>query len=205
MTVFLSIVALISAVITIYAKVRENYALQYVFKPLAMAAIIATAFFNSSSPLSFYQKAILVGLIFSTVGDVFLIDQKRFFVHGLLSFLLGHFCYIAALWTAPNLLSGIFYLLYVAFFLSVLWKGLGKLKIPVVVYAVTLAAMSWLAFSLYLKSDDDKFLYAFLGSISFLVSDSLLAYNKFKTPFALAQPFILSTYFLAQWLIALSI
>ena len=29
--------------------------------------------------MSFYQKTILIGLIFSTVGDVFLIDQKRFF------------------------------------------------------------------------------------------------------------------------------
>lgn len=205
MTVSLSIVALISAVITIAAKVREDHRLQYIFKPLTMAAIIAAAFLNSSSPMSFYQKAILVGLILSTVGDVFLIDQKRFFVHGLVSFLLGHFCYIAALWTAPHLPSGIFYLIYIVLFLTILWRGLGKLKIPVVVYALTLAAMSWLALSRYFAAGDDKTLYAFLGSISFLASDSLLAYNKFKTPFSLAQPFILSTYFLAQWLIALSV
>ena len=44
MTVFLSIVALISAIITIAAKVRENHEWQYVFKPLTMVAIIATAF-----------------------------------------------------------------------------------------------------------------------------------------------------------------
>ena len=205
MTLLFSIVALISAVVTIRAKVLENYGLQYIFKPLTMAAIILTAFLDSSSPMSFYQKAILVGLIFSTVGDIFLIDQKRFFVHGLLSFLLGHFCYIAALWTTPNLLIGISYLIYIAFFLAVLWKGLGKLKVPVVVYAVALAAMSWLAFSRYFEAGDDKTLLAFLGSTSFLVSDSLLAYNKFKKPFSVAQPFILSTYFLAQWLIALSV
>lgn len=205
MTILLSVIALISGIITIYAKVRENHALQYFFKPLTMAAIILIALLNSSSPMNFYQRAILTGLIFSTVGDVFLIDQKRFFVHGLISFLLGHFCYIVALWTAPNLSVGIFYLLYVAFFLSVLWNNLGKLKIPVVVYAATLAAMSWLAFSLYLEMNSDKTLYAFLGSISFLISDSMLAFNKFKKPFSPAQPLILSTYFLAQWLIALSV
>lgn len=205
MTAFLSICALISAIITIGAKARENKRLQYVFKPLTMAAIIATAFLHSSAPPNFYQKAILIGLVFSTVGDVFLIEQKRFFVHGLMSFLLGHFCYIAAFWTLPNLPSGIFYLFYVAFFLAILWKNLGKLKIPVIIYAGTIAAMSWLALSLYLESGDGKTLFAFLGSAFFLVSDSLLAYNKFKTSFSFAQPLILSTYFLAQWLIALSI
>ena len=170
-----------------------------------MLAIILMAFLNSSSPMSFYQQAILVGLIFSTVGDVFLINDKKFFVHGLISFLLGHLCFIAAFYSSPNFPSVIFYLIYVAFFLIVLWKHLGKLKAPVIVYAVTIAAMSWLAFSRYFEANDGKTLLAFLGSISFVASDSLLAYNKFKKPFSIAQPLILGTYFLAQWLIALSV
>lgn len=205
MIFFLSTIALISAIITIYAKTRENRLLQFVFKPLAMLLIISIALLNISAPPDFYQKMLIAGLILSTVGDVFLIEQDRFFIHGLISFLLGHFCYVAAFWTAPNLPSGIFYLIYVAFFLIVLWKNLGKLKIPVIVYALTIALMSWLAFSLYLKSNDAKFLFAFLGSLVFVASDSLLAYNKFKKPFALAHTLILGTYFVAQWLIALSI
>ncbi len=200
-----SIIALISAIITIYAKYRENDLLQYIFKPLTMLAIILMAFLNSSSPMSFYQQAILVGLIFSTVGDVFLINDKKFFVHGLISFLLGHLCFIAAFYSPPNFSSVIFYLIYTAFFLNILWKNLEKLKIPVIVYAVTLALMSWLALSRYFELNDSKTLFAFLGSISFVASDSLLAYNKFKKPFSIAPLLILGTYFLAQWLIALSV
>ena len=205
MILIFSIIALISAIITIYAKFRENDLLQYIFKPLTMLAIILMAFPDSSSLTSFYQKAILAGLIFSTVGDVFLINDKKFFVQGLISFLLGHLCFIAAFYSSPNLPSGIFYLIYVAFFLTVLWKHLDKLKIPVIVYAVALALMSWLALSRYFELNDSKTLFAFLGSISFVVSDSLLAFNKFKKPFAFAPLLILSTYFLAQWLIALSV
>ncbi len=205
MNVTFSIIALLSAIITIYAKYRENKLLQYIFKPLTMLAIISMAFLNSSSPMSFYQQAILTGLILSTVGDVFLINDKKFFVHGLISFLLGHLCFIAAFYSSPNFPSVIFYLIYIAFFLTVLWKHLDKLKIPVIVYAVTLALMSWLALCRYLEFNDGKTLFAFLGSISFVASDSLLAYNKFKKPFALAPLLILSTYFLAQWLIALSV
>lgn len=205
MTLTFSIIALISGIITIYAKLRENDSLQFIFKPLTMLAIILLAFLNSSAPLTFYQKAILIGLIFSTIGDIFLIKQDRFFVQGLVSFLLGHICYIIAFWTSPNSISGLFYAVYVVFFLSILWKHLGKLQFPVVFYSLVLAVMSWMAVSLYLESQNNKTLSAFLGSIVFIVSDSLLAFNKFKTPFRLAHLWILATYFLAQWLIALSV
>lgn len=205
MTLTLSIIALICSIITIYAKIRGNELLQYIFKPLTMLAIILIAFLSLSSPTSFYQQAILTGMIFSTIGDVFLINDKKFFVHGLISFLLGHLCYIAAFYSSPNFPSVIFYLIYVAFFLTILWKKLDKLKVPVIVYAVTLALMSWFALSRYFEFNDSKTLFAFLGSISFVASDSLLAYNKFKKSFPLAHLLILSTYFLAQWLIALSV
>lgn len=204
MTTFLSIIALISAIVTIYAKMRENNSLQYVFKPLTMLAIISIAVLNVSAPPTFYQKMIIVGLIFSTVGDVFLIDSRRF-VQGLASFLLAHVCFIIAFFTTPNLPGAFVYIAYVAFFLSILWKHLGNLKIPVVVYACALAVMSWLALSRYFELPDSKSLFAFLGSVSFVVSDSLLAFNKFKSSFPFAEIAILSTYFVAQWLIALSV
>lgn len=204
MTTVLSIIALISTIITIYAKMRENISLQYIFKPLTMLAIILLAIFNLSSPPTFYQKMIIIGLIFSTVGDVFLIDSRRF-VQGLISFLLAHICFIIAFFSTPNLPSLIFYLAYVTFFLSLLWKHLGNLKIPVIIYSLALALMSWFALSRYFEINDQKSLFAFLGSVSFVASDSLLAFNKFKSPFPFAEILILSTYFLAQWLIALSV
>lgn len=204
MTAFLSIAALISAIITIAAKMRENSAVQYVFKPLTMCLIILTAILNVSSPTTFYQKMIIVGLIFSTVGDVFLINPKRF-VQGLLSFLIAHIFFAAAFYSTPHLPSVVFYFAYFIFFLQILWKHLGKLKIPVIIYALAIVTMAWLALSRYLAVGDDKTLYAFVGSIFFTVSDSLIAYKKFRSPFPFAEVFILASYFIAQWLIALSI
>ncbi len=205
MTQTLSIIALISGIITIYAKLRENDFLQFIFKPLTMLAIILMVFLNSSSPMSFYQQVILVGLIFSLIGDIFLIKQDHFFVQGLIAFLIGHLCYIVAFWTSPNLSVVIFYLVYMTIFLSLLWKHLGSLKIPVIVYSLVLAVMSWLALSRTIDHYDHHTFHALLGSLLFIVSDSLLAFNKFKTPFPFAHLYILATYFLAQWLIALSV
>ncbi len=203
MTTSLSTIALITAIITIYVKMRENNLLQYIFKPLTMLAIILLAILNVSSP-TFYQKMIIIGLIFSTIGDVFLIDPRRF-IQGLISFLLAHICFIIAFFSTPNLPGVIFYLAYVAFFLSILWKYLDNLKIPVIVYSFALALMSWFALSRYFGLNDHKSLFAFLGSVSFVASDSLLAFNKFKSSFPFAEILILSTYFIAQWLIALSV
>lgn len=205
MTLTFSVIALISACLTVFAKLRENEKLQFIFKPLTMIAIILLVIFNASSPMSFYEKAVLAGLIFSTFGDVFLIKDDRFFIHGLISFLIGHICYIVAFWTNPNLPSGLIYLVYILFFLSILWKSLGSLKIPVIVYATAIALMSWMALSRYLQLNDNKTLLALFGSIFFVASDSLLAYNKFKSPIPLSAIWVLGTYFLAQWLIALSV
>jgi uncharacterized membrane protein YhhN len=205
MTLTLSIVTLIFAIITIYAKLRENELFQIIFKPLTMLAIILLVYVNSSAPMTFYQQAILAGLIFSLIGDVFLIRQDQFFVPGLICFLIGHLCYITAFWTQPNLISVVFYLIYVVFFLNLLWQYLGKLKIPVVIYSLILAVMSWMALSLTVKHPDHHTFHAPLGSVLFIASDSLLAVNKFKKPFRFAHLWILATYFLAQWMIALSV
>jgi uncharacterized membrane protein YhhN len=207
MTITLSIIALISAIITIYAKLRENYLLQYIFKPLTMLAIILMTFLNLSTPPTFYQQLIIAGLIFSTIGDVLLIDSSRF-VQGLLSFLAAHICFIIAFYSVSSMLnlpSLGFYLVYVAGFLMVLWKHLDKLKLPVIVYSLALAAMSWLALSKTIEHHNHQTFHAFLGSVFFVASDSLLAFAKFKNSFRFAEVLILSTYFLAQWFIALSV
>jgi uncharacterized membrane protein YhhN len=205
MTLTFSIIALVSAVITIVAKHDKSDLTQLIFKPLTMLAIILLVFFNSSSPLTFYQSAILTGLILSTVGDVFLIRPDKYFLQGLTAFLFGHICFVAGFWTVPNWPTTVLYLVYFVFFFRILWNHLGSLKIPVVIYGLTLALMSWMALSRYLETNETQSLLAFAGSILFIASDSLLAFNKFKSPFRYAHLWILATYFAAQWLIALSV
>jgi len=47
--------------------------------------------------------------------------------------------------------------------------------------------------------------YAFLGAMLFVISDSILAYNKFVKTFKLAEFFIMLSYWSALVLLALSI
>ena len=46
---------------------------------------------------------------------------------------------------------------------------------------------------------------AVVGAILFMISDAVLALNNFRKPFISSELIILSTYFTAQWLLALSV
>jgi uncharacterized membrane protein YhhN len=150
---------------------------------------------------------ILAGLVFSLAGDVFLINPQNF-VFGLASFLIAHLFYIAAFASAARgrfkpVSAGAF--LFGAAMLWLIWGGVpAGLQIPVIFYALAISAMLASAFNFHLARKAPESAFAFSGAFLFVASDAALAYNKFAREFALAKAVILSTYFLAQWLIARS-
>jgi uncharacterized membrane protein YhhN len=64
--------------------------------------------------------------------------------------------------------------------------------------------MGLMALSRYVETKQSGSSLAACGALIFIASDSILAVDKFRGRFRLAQLLILSTYFTAQWLIALS-
>ncbi len=205
----LSILTLLFAVLTIRAYLRSDTVQKCIFKPLAMLCIIAIALLQPDSDPQFYKIAILIGLGFSLVGDIFLIFDKQLFLPGLVVFLLAHFCYVAAFYQLPVMPGAIYsavpFVLFFAVFMRILWYSLGPMKIPVFVYALTICMMGRFALNRWLNIGDTGTLLAFAGALAFILSDSLLAYDRFKKPIPKKDIYILGTYFLAQWLIALSI
>jgi len=65
--------------------------------------------------------------------------------------------------------------------------------------------MVWVAAERYIQVGSPSSLFGLCGPVLFLISDGLLAINRFMRPFRVAQAVILTTYFTAQWLIALSV
>jgi uncharacterized membrane protein YhhN len=204
----LTALALISAILTILASYQNRQLTLYLFKPLTIVFIIIIALQPNYPASAFYRYAIIAGLCLSLVGDLFLMLPSDRFIQGLVSFLLAHICYIAAfLYESNRALSGldlIPFLIYGALMLRILWPHLGKLKVPVIVYMLAILLMGWAAATRYILTGQPGNLFAFVGAILFIISDSALAVDKFRGHFRSAQLLILSTYFTAQWLIALS-
>jgi uncharacterized membrane protein YhhN len=205
----LTILAALSALLTIRSRLYGPKVVHYIFKPLTMIFIILIPLQNGYPLSQFYKYLIIAGLIFSLGGDVFLMLPKDKFVLGVLSFLIAHLFYITAFIVEGTHSLSLFYLLpfllYGVIMLSILLPGLGKMKVPVLVYMLALMVMAWQALSRWAGSELPGSLSAFVGSLFFVASDSILAIDRFRKSFPSAHLYILLTYFVAQWLIALSV
>lgn len=205
----LTALAFVSAILTILATYQGRRLTHYLFKPLTIVFIILIALQPKYPTSSFYRYAILAGLLFSLVGDVFLMLPQDRFIEGLVSFLIAHLFYIAAFTfesgRALSAWDAIPFLIYGGLMLRILWPHLGKLKAPVIFYMLAILLMGWTATSRWMLTGQEGSRLAFIGALLFIASDSTLAVDRFKGHFRSAQLLILSTYFTAQWLIALSV
>ncbi|XP_069480264.1 lysoplasmalogenase TMEM86A [Ambystoma mexicanum] len=155
-------------------------------------------------------KRIFAGLIFSAVGDAFLIWQEQgYFVHGLLMFAIAHILYSAAFGMKPldlkagvvmGLISGFMYILLYSYLSSPFTYLVG-------VYTALIAFMGWRAVAgIQLCNDLWTWtkLSACIGAVLFIVSDLTIAVNKFCFPVPSSRAIIMVTYYAAQMLITLS-
>jgi uncharacterized membrane protein YhhN len=83
--------------------------------------------------------------------------------------------------------------------------GLGAMLIPVAIYMLVILTMATTA---YLRKNSVNILsygLVFLGALFFMISDSILAINKFHQPIPWSDISIMATYAIAQYLIVLGI
>ncbi len=210
LTILFSTFILISAIFHIWAEYRGPRYQVYLFKPLTTSLILLLALASPLSTTPFYKYAIIAGLLFSLAGDVFLMLPSDRFIAGLVSFLIAHLCYIVAfsseLGFSTSIRGLLPFLIYGVVIAVILMPHVvGPLKIPVAAYIGVILVMGWQALDRWLQMGQTGALPAFLGATLFVISDSILAIDRFRSPFRMARLLVLSTYFLAQWLIALSV
>ena len=198
--------------------IEGNQASRFFSKPLILLGLIGYFFFITR-PISstLLTKSILGALIFSWIGDVLLL-WPNLFVYGLGSFFLAHVCYIIGFKLAQkqttrldqvNFVRSFFFNLPIylaaAFVFYLINPNLGILKIPVIGYILVIVSMVATARDRFKKCIPASFWQVFLGSILFLISDGVLAFDKFYQPFPEAGILIMGTYTTAQLLIVMGI
>jgi len=182
----------------------------YLLKPLTTLLILALAALTKAHTPAEYRLWVMLALLFCAVGDICLMFKgERWFLAGLLNFLIGHALFIAAFVQGLTQFSLPWWsLMWAAFALPVAFVVLPRtatLKIPVLVYMSVIGAMVLAAFARHSALADRSALLALAGATLFMLSDSSLAIRQFIGPYAYAQPLILSTYWLAIGLIAFSV
>jgi uncharacterized membrane protein YhhN len=187
---------------------------EMVTKPLLMLLLILFFFLATKGTQNIFRNLVLLGLLFSWMGDVVLLFQERnpnFFLGGLVSFLIAQICYTLAFRQisthhSPTLIQEkgwmlIPFLVYGMGFYFLIKGGLGTMRIPVIIYEVVILLMGITAMNRSRRVGDSSFIFVFAGALCFILSDSLLAVNKFSQPLPFSGFFIMLTYIMAQYLI----
>lgn len=196
----LSLFVAISVVMAIIFRLKAKNTLFSIFKPLTTILIIIIAFIIFQSQGSTYSIIIISALIFSLVGDVFLVDDK-YFLQGLIFFFFAQILFMLAFASifgfSWNLIILGLFLIFGGAFYNFLRKDMKEYAIPALFYITVILLMNWQAVGLLLTSHEFVFIAIALASLFFTFSDSIIAYTQFKKPLKIGELLILSTYWIA--------
>lgn len=185
-----------------------------IIKCLPIISLILFVLLNGMNITEYYRysRRVLIGLIFSCLGDACLV-WKKYFEVGVGCFAIAQICYARAFgWKPLNLYAGAVFAalgVVVYLFLSVALKGI--MLYMVAAYVGVICTMGWRAVARIPTFNffDDQVTWTQMsgcfGALAFVTSDLVLAVDKFIMPLPYAHPIIMVTYYAAQFGIALSV
>ncbi|WP_308365025.1 MULTISPECIES: lysoplasmalogenase [unclassified Microbulbifer] len=163
--------------------------------PIAILALLALRSLGG-----FTRTLTLCALTFSALGDLLLaLEFSNGFVYGLGAFLLaqliyaGNFLRAADFRSRRTALRGVPVLITALLLARVLLPAAEELAPAVLVYLLAIVIMALCAAA---HRGDSALLFA--GAVTFMVSDTLIALNKFVIPLPMAGTAIMVTYYGAQ-------
>jgi alkylglycerol monooxygenase len=186
------------------------------FKPLTLLLLMFLVAAQARAPGDSRQlkSLLLAALLASLAGDVLLMLPGNYFIPGLAAFLVAHLFYIVLLQRStqpeqwlPSRMALAATLVYGAGMYVVLWHGLRGpvLAGAVAAYVVVIALMAAQALGRAAVLRNRPAMLVALGACFFMLSDTLLALNRFVQPLPMVGLWVLGTYYIAQIMIARNI
>jgi uncharacterized membrane protein YhhN len=194
-----------------------------IYTKTLLAPLLLLAIYIESKDTKHERSKILVNLafFFCFIGDFLLIedaDSSGNFIFGISSFLIAQLFFIfffyrlrpfAAKYRLFTFITGLFIIAYILLLLFLIWESvsLQNLEVPVAVYAIVLGLMLLTAINT-IKNRSLKRLasnYFIPGAALFVLSDSILAIDKFSHPFYYGAIAVMITYGTAIFLLATGI
>lgn len=187
------------------AVAAGNKTAEYLTKPFLMPFLLLIY-------LSFSAQTnwlLVLALVCGFMGDVFLMGGDFFLSAGLEAFLVGHLFYIIAFLETVSirkinpvvLLAVLIYAAYGVWFYKKISGNLGKMKIPAMIYLICILLMSFSSLLRSAEFSEFAFWFPFTGSLFFILSDSLLSLEIFRSHKKGRGIAVMATYIMAQSLI----
>ena len=197
----LTLLSLVALAIALHGEKHDRWTQVRLSKPIASLAFLGVALTGRVWGHAFHL-GIFVALVFSFLGDVFLMWRARpLFLAGLLSFLLGHIAFAAAFvlggidpwWTLAGALAVVVVALVVGRFILRFVEG--SMRGPVLAYLTVISLMVTIAIGHY---GANRNLWVPAAACAFYLSDLSVARDRFMDASFSNRLWGLPTYYLAQ-------
>ncbi|MBC8046473.1 MAG: lysoplasmalogenase [Fimbriimonadaceae bacterium] len=207
--VFLS-AYMITAMVHLFCLAAQKEQAETISKILLMPFLIGYVIVSAGNTIK-PALFLLIALLFSWAGDIILLNSGEdvYFMFGLASFLCAQIAYIFTFkkFSLKNTqrISGFYFvpfIIYATALFILVYPKLDTMLLPVALYTIIITLMGIAALARKGKTTSYSFQFVLIGAISFIVSDSLIAINKFYNSFNAASICIMLTYIVAQYLIA---
>lgn len=167
--------------------------------PMLTLALATWIFF----PAGVVKNLLIMALLFSAGGDISLsFKGEKFFLLGLGNFLVAHVFYIILFAQYSAYTPGTWWVfvalgIFALVMIGLLFPKLGSMKLPVMVYISVIMAMGVYA-NMWQGPNPDLLL---IGAVIFMLSDAMIAIDRFLIPVSWSKYFIMTTYYAAQAMI----
>ncbi len=179
---------------------------EFALKPLTMVGLVGVALtLDTSHPTA--QAFVVMALVLSLAGDVFLMLPRDLFIPGLVSFLAAHIAYIVAMvligaWSSGLLVGLAVVVVAVVVLGPRILRGAAAestaLRTPVMAYLGVISSMVVVAFGTGVVA-------VAVGGFLFYVSDAVLGWTRFVRDIPRGRLTVMVTYHLGQALLVLGI
>jgi uncharacterized membrane protein YhhN len=208
-------------ILFIFLEHLHTYIPALIVKAILIPSLILFYHSHIKGNYNLLHRLVMIGLGFSWIGDISLqlangqpeimLSANNMFILGLAAFLVTQVFYIAA-FSLPRgkhkVLTSRSYqtILVMAYGFVLIWylyHSLGDMKIPVILYAAIILLMLLSALNRYGKVNGVSYMLVVIGALFFVISDSMIAINRFHMKFDFAKTLIMVTYITAQYLIVM--
>ncbi|MBS1684175.1 MAG: lysoplasmalogenase [Bacteroidetes bacterium] len=184
---------LLTGLVDVYAEYAHLRSVTLISRPLLMPLLLACYLSATGLRLTARDRLMAGAIAFSWIGDVVLMSargRELWFLGGLVAFLIAHLFYIVAfmqvadreaqpvlrrhIWLALPLAA------YLAGLLSVLIPAVEvHMRAPIAIYSLVIGTMVLFSINRFKRVNNRSFALVFGGAVLFMLSDSLIAINKF--------------------------
>lgn len=197
------------SIANLIAQVIDSQALIQFTKPALMPVLLYYIYESSRGMVTMRTLLLCLAVLLSWLGDVALMyaADQIYFLIGIGFFLTAHVIYILVLKRSSfqpltlDVLRVLPFILFATALFKFLIPSAGDFAIPVFVYGVVISIMAGTARLREGNTSQESYKWAMYGAALFLISDSLLAIDKFYEAIPLSGLWIMSTYLAAQLLL----